>query len=656
MAADEDHPSPIALLALALNPLLIMMMVGSLVWFLVDVFYQGQYSERLLWSLSFFIAGAVLIARISIELGQVRATLYAAGLGAVIFLAMLRFVDYPNSTLAAIGPLLNLGLLGLIWWLTHKLTWDCTFLHEDQQVSGRGLLSAVGFDGTAQTEAEMAALRKAARRKKSDPPGLVGWWARFQRIREARRRRPHTPGTWILYFALIAMPVFMFGQMLIPTTDESRRFTTLVEMAVFVGSGLGLLMTTSLLGLREYLRERKARLPLTPVIAWLGLGAGLIVIGLGLAAMMPRPHQEWNWWPEPTKASSQKRESSRYALREPGESGRKTDSNRDFKSATTAEKPGQAGREEKKSEPLPEESSGKPSDSTTTAGTQKPEPGFSPGHHSHKNPRAAGSEQKEQPESGKNSGTVPKSEQRSSPGAAAGSPSASMPSSHRAGGSTTSSAKTSENSRDSSNDSRGAGDSDRSRGVTTAIHTTLETVSKMLTWFVWIIIVVILLGGLFYALLHWLAPFSEWAWTFLAWFRFLSSRDQTEKREERSTEDSEEERSRRLPPFSSFSNPFTDGTVRRRNPRDLVIYTFTALDSWAAERGWDRHSGETPGEFVARLGEAVPALRDSSKQLAPLLARAMYSPSALPPDIGQTLAEFWQILESHSLVRTEPPS
>ena len=43
-------------------------------------------------------------------------------------------------------------------------------------------------------------------------------------------------------------------------------------MAVYVGSGLGLLVTTSLLGLRRYLRQRKVKIPAALTASWLGLG------------------------------------------------------------------------------------------------------------------------------------------------------------------------------------------------------------------------------------------------------------------------------------------------------------------------------------------------------------------------------------------------
>ena len=67
MAAEKPRPSLADYTAIAVSPLLIMALVGSLVFFLVEVLYVGQYPDHLLWGLFFFVFAAVLIARISIQ-------------------------------------------------------------------------------------------------------------------------------------------------------------------------------------------------------------------------------------------------------------------------------------------------------------------------------------------------------------------------------------------------------------------------------------------------------------------------------------------------------------------------------------------------------------------------------------------------------------
>src|SRR5579883_517892 len=270
MPAEREQTSLVDWVVIAISPALIMLMVGSLVFFLVEVLYQGQYSGRLLYTMFFFVFGAVLIARISIERGYSTASIYGLGLGIATLIALQTFVEYPNATLTALAPVINIGLMVVVWWSANKLTWDCTHLDEGRKASGRGVLAAAGFDANAaadnpqqqREDDEQTALdRKEQKKRKKDPEGVAGWWARWSRYREAQKKKPHTPGVWVVYFSLAALPLFGLGQSLIDPADTARRRATFLQMAVYVGSGLGLLVTTSLLGLRKYLRERGAKIP-----------------------------------------------------------------------------------------------------------------------------------------------------------------------------------------------------------------------------------------------------------------------------------------------------------------------------------------------------------------------------------------------------------
>ncbi len=58
----------------------IMALVGSLVFFLIEVFYQGNFQGRLHYIFALFVIGHVLVGRISIEEGRERAVLFAVPL------------------------------------------------------------------------------------------------------------------------------------------------------------------------------------------------------------------------------------------------------------------------------------------------------------------------------------------------------------------------------------------------------------------------------------------------------------------------------------------------------------------------------------------------------------------------------------------------
>src|SRR5436309_10366889 len=116
MPADRDNSTVADYAVTAISPALIMLMVGSLVFFLITVLPTGEYKERLLYTTFFFVFGAVLVARIAIQFDAGRAAMYGLGLAIATFIAMNAFVEYPAGTgLRSIGWLLNLGFMALIW-------------------------------------------------------------------------------------------------------------------------------------------------------------------------------------------------------------------------------------------------------------------------------------------------------------------------------------------------------------------------------------------------------------------------------------------------------------------------------------------------------------------------------------------------------------
>jgi hypothetical protein len=298
------------IVVIAISPGLIMALVGSLVFFLAEVLYVGQYQGSLLWILFFFVFGAVLVARISIEYDAGRATLYGLILGGLAWIGMFRYVEYPAGTFAAdFGWAINLGLLAVIWWSSHKLTWDCTMIDDAQDASGTGLMQAAGLEGDADSSKP-----KPKRGKKKDSD-LAAWWRRYQQYREEQKARPQAPGVWVVYFSLAALPLYGLGQSLIPPADQERRRYVFWLMSVYVASGLGLLLTTCFLGLRRYLRQKKVQMPAAMTGVWLTLGAALILGFLVVGTFLPRPAAEYALIELPWRAGSKERDASRFAKR-----------------------------------------------------------------------------------------------------------------------------------------------------------------------------------------------------------------------------------------------------------------------------------------------------------------------------------------------------
>jgi hypothetical protein len=201
-----------------------------------------------------------------------------------------------NST-----PLVNALLVGVIWWSSHKLTWDSTLIDDTQDASGQGLLQVAGLDrgdgkqGQKNPSPAPPANEEAeqGKKRKREPGGVEGWIRRYLIYREQCSRRPHAPGVWVVWFSLAALPLFGIGQSLIPPGDVERRRYVFWLMTIYVGSGLGLLVTTSFLNLRRYLRQRNLQMPMAMTGVWLSVAVLMIAGLLAVGAVIPRPSAEY---------------------------------------------------------------------------------------------------------------------------------------------------------------------------------------------------------------------------------------------------------------------------------------------------------------------------------------------------------------------------
>jgi hypothetical protein len=616
MPEDRPRPTPADYVALALSPALIIALVGSLVFFLLEVLYQGDYTGRLQWILFFFVFGAVLIARISMmaDIGG-RASLYGLALGFLVWLGMQFFVDYPEGSAAAgLNWLINLALIGLVWWGAHRLTWDCTQEDEETDVTGEGILQAAGLE-TVENPTRPDEPEEKQTGEQGQPAKREGWLKRYQRYREERKKR-RPLGVWIIYFSLAALPIFGLGQSLIPTEDTARRRYTFWLMSIYVASGLGLLLTTCFLTLRRYLRQRRLRMPAAMTGVWLTVGGSLIVVLLLVGAFLPRPEAEY-----PLiglgRAKSHKRSASRFAFK--GDSPGKNEG-RGAKDAPADQQPAQSGRDGKKDAQGQGASRQGKGDGQGQGDTQGKDGSSS-------NNSRQGKEGSNQPGKGHQKNASSKSGGRQAKD---------------------DSSSSSQESRDPSEQQ----DEDRQEGSSTSssretLSRVGEVVQKLAPVLKWVVFALVALGVLFFVLrgaLQFLANFTDWARRLLdALSNFWASLFGGRKKEK--TEEAEEEAPERAAPprpFSSYSNPFTDGS--RRSTAELVRYTFAAVQAWARERSLERQPGETPLEFAGRIGEEVPALEADLRRLANLYARAAYGPGGLPPNTADVLRQFWERL------------
>ena len=274
MPAPKPRRTAADLMVIGISPVLIMFLVGSLTFFLIQVFYRGEAAGSVRWVLFWFVMAVVLVSRIGIEQGTVHAAVYGLALAIATWLYLTRV--HPAALLAAI-------LLGIVWWSAHKLTWDCTLIDDNEDASGSGLLQTAGERQKPQRDKSTSIGKKIIARLGLGDDG------------ERRVPVPHPPGLWVVYFSLVALPLFGIGQMLLPTGDTVSRRAGLVYVFVYLAAAVGLLLTTSFLGLRRYLRQRYLPMPGVIAFGWLRFGAGVAGVVLLAALLLPRPGVNDAW-------------------------------------------------------------------------------------------------------------------------------------------------------------------------------------------------------------------------------------------------------------------------------------------------------------------------------------------------------------------------
>src|SRR5208283_432927 len=90
------------------------------------------------------------------------------------WLALQSFIEYPSATLVReFAPIINLGLIAVVWWSARMLVRDCTGIDEDMEVIGEGLMQAAGMDRSGAGSPPDAQSTKIA-----PAIGSGGWWQR----------------------------------------------------------------------------------------------------------------------------------------------------------------------------------------------------------------------------------------------------------------------------------------------------------------------------------------------------------------------------------------------------------------------------------------------------------------------------------------------
>ncbi len=329
-----DTRKPIKTLAdylvIAVSPVLIMVMVHSVCFFLVEVFYRGEAAGGVRWVLFWFVLAVVLIARIGIEQGDGHAMVYGLALACVTWLYL--STVQPNVVFSAI-------LLGIVWFTAHKITCNCTLIDDEADASGQGLLQS---------------LRRLPLRFKKPPlpvAKVVGTpqtspASSITSIKKGKAANSQIPGVWVVYFALAALPIFGLGQPLLPAGDVAARHQGFIYLFLYLAAALGLLVTTSFLGLRRYLRQRYLVMPGNIAFGWVQFGVVGAAFVLCLSLLLPRPGANEAWGTLRYHVDYQLRRASDFAARfNPHGTGSGRAGNQTRSAGQQQNKPGQTGQE-----------------------------------------------------------------------------------------------------------------------------------------------------------------------------------------------------------------------------------------------------------------------------------------------------------------------
>jgi len=632
------HPTLADYLVIAVSPALIMALVGSLIFFLLDIFYQGQFVGRMHFVFACFIMASVLIGRISIEMGSAHAMSYAAPLAIVTVLALGRFVVYPSGAAASYSLWVNVGLVALVMWCANKLTWDCTFIDESREESGEGVLRTMGLDRPPSPPAPLPQAGEGSPRGPSVSQAGEG------SCRAASKKpRPHSGGIWVVYFSLAALPLFGIGQRFLPADDADRRRYAFLLLCVYVASGLGLLLTTSFLGLRRYLRGRRLQMPVTMAGAWVTIGCLLIAAILGFALLLPRPNPEYAISEVPWQVSSENREASRRAVgREGTQDDRKDapggdnaraapsqpkppkgDGNQPDSSGQQTSQPGRT-RERKSPDSTGDEKDSKGGAQGESKGDQS-KPGSEGDQKASENQARDSSETGQKGEQGRDKAGA-SGERKGAPGQ--------RPDSQRDG-------KSQEGEKADQPSPQTPPPAPQPSAPAPSWSLPLGGILK------WVFYLAVIAGVAYWAwksraaLAQALKDFLE------AWRTFWASLFGGKRGPKEAVPGEAVAETAPAPrPFSDYADPFAAGWAERWSPDELVRYSFAALEAWAREHGCPRGPEETPYEFAEGVAGRAKHLRNPCRKMADLYSRAAYAPGTLPATSVAPLREFWQQITS----------
>ena len=661
--------------AIAVAPVLIFILISSLANFFMLILYRGQYSFRVAYVLLLYTMGAVAVARIAIEQDRNYSLTYLAALGMAAFAVMARFI--PG------GAIFCAMILAAIAYLADRIVHDCTLIDDNLDASGQGLID-FGHDVLEKET------RNVKHTQEPDDDSTV----------DIRKKNGHQPGRTVLYLAFGALPLFGIGQFLM-RGDMTTWGTAQKYLALYLFSSLSLLVTTSFLGLRRYLRQRQVDMPHDVTVAW--IAGGLVSIGLilGLAYLAPMPGQTLasiempeffksaddlsasraGWGneganqskPQDKKIADEKSKSeSDSNLSKKGAPPGKADGGDSKKGPTSQQdggkksggskkpeaknngqqnqKPNQSGPKQKNSsQSQGKQSQAKSNQSSSRKDGQRNAPkdqgkanqaGEKKNSDNENREKNRDSNSNNNQERSKQQNQQAEKQENSSSNQSESDPSAKEPNQEQQQSSQEQKEQEQKQKQDREAKNQEADSTSRPPEPKSAQDSSSSLSNSI--------------GSLFSALGAIIKPLMFIALAavvavyvylhrdaLLEWWNQLWNRD-SPTQESFNPIDSPSETDQSARTFASFSNPIG----RERDPRRVIVITFQAFEAWMREQGWKREPDETPSEFLRRTQSEIPNAAPSVGRIIDAYNRVVYGRGATTKEELAAADRLWQTMTS----------
>ncbi len=500
-----------------------------------------------------------------------------------------------------------ISLIGVVMWTSAQLTWDCTIVDRSRDPSEMGLIEKLQQrrdDGSVSREFE------------SDQAGARRGVASL--FLPAAGKSP--PGSTVLYFAVVALPVFGFGQWFVA---EASRGWIFLLFAMYLGSSLGLLLITSLLGLERYLGRKNLHVPDGVARNWIIVGSLFIGLVMLCILIVPRPAGINSLDRLVAFISSPQRTSTKMAGGRDGQPGQE---NADRQMVNDDGGPGQEnadrqmvnddGGPEMASDGEPKKGSapndqGEASGAGNRSDNQRPSP---------EDENSGRQENVDQPADARQGDQQPDRQPAAAEQARPqGDPGQGRP------------PDKAEARPDQRNRQARQGKGNRRPKATPADASPprLNRLSQSMRPLLY------LMGLGAALLLLWMFRHEIAAW--------LGRRgDRRQRKQGGATEPP----GVALPSFASFRDPFASKQAPGMTPSQLASYSMAALDALARDLNIDREKDQTPTEFARRWETIDSELSAHARRLADLYGRCAYGPDNVRTEDTEPLVALWRSMRS----------